>query len=549
MVRVVTEQWRSNPLCKRLWRKIRPYALVFALIQVIVQGAAALSALFNAGGSFGSPSAPIAMGLMVGSGVLGMGVLVLFIMAPLVYSKWAYHTTFLNDEMLRMTPLSFRDRLMGILIPPVVAIAVVWVPSILVAAVQSVLSLAGLGVYPTGMPIESGPGALVVMGLCGIVNSILYAMGYMLLFATVVLRRLIQAPWGGAAPGRGKWYVVIPYLIAVGVQFAAGLVGLVPMMFVMFMAVIPAMGGPGAGAKGTTTPSIPAWANTAFAASFVFMVLVQILLLFVFQKILTSLWKSDLEAAESWLFDASRFGDMASVAPPRAVGPAVFDEFPAPAVPQPMEMMGQPTAQAAQPMDPAAESSGAGGQWTVPAGQSPTPEGQVVVPAQPSPAWTTQPAGVAGGATRIPLVHVCYPDGSWYGPYPIVDVVSWSRQGRIPPNVWIQNVEGDGRPRPLSEDLADYPTGPPTLAERLMPRNKAAVLSYYLGIGSFLGVLVCFVPGIIMAIIALVYGTKGLRVAREKPHLRGKAHAIFGMIMAAIYLIIICGGGALWALH
>lgn len=480
IARVCREQWETNPLCRRLWRLIRPYALAFALIQVITTGSGLLIGLISQGGAFGSVPGAAAIGLGVLTSAFSMVILVLEILAPLVYAKWAYHKTFLNDDMLRLANLSFRDRLMGILVPAVVAIGMVWLVVFVVGLIQAILVFRGFSGSSAAIPFKTSPGSMALLTFVSVLNHVVFAIGYSLVFASVVVRRLIQAPWGGGATGRGAGYVAIPYLIGAGVAFAVSLLGSVPMMFVMFIGIIPAM----RKSPGKMTPaamrSIPLWAGSLFVTSLAIRVLIAAAMLLLLRSLLASLWRNDIPAARAWLFGASSYGDMASVAPPGGLA------------------------------------------------SSPVPSTQNAAP----------PPGPAPNLPPVPFVHVCYPDGTWYGPYPINDVVSWSREGRIPPNVWIRDVAGDARARPLSDELADYPTGPPTLGERLIPKNRAAVLSYYLGLASFVGLFMCVVPGVILGIIAIILGVRGLRRAREKPHLRGKAHAITGIVAASICLLI-----------
>jgi len=69
-------------------------------------------------------------------------------------------------------------------------------------------------------------------------------------------------------------------------------------------------------------------------------------------------------------------------------------------------------------------------------------------------------------------------------------------------------------------------------------KNTPALVAYYLGIFAFIPVL-----GIFLGVPAFIMGIKGLRVAREHPEARGKAHAWVGIIMGAIFgfgQVVIC---------
>lgn len=67
----------------------------------------------------------------------------------------------------------------------------------------------------------------------------------------------------------------------------------------------------------------------------------------------------------------------------------------------------------------------------------------------------------------------------------------------------------------------------------LIPRNNAALLSYYLGLFSIFPLL-----GLPMAIIALVQGPKGLKAARDQPTSGGRTHAAVGIGCGAVGLLL-----------
>lgn len=55
-------------------------------------------------------------------------------------------------------------------------------------------------------------------------------------------------------------------------------------------------------------------------------------------------------------------------------------------------------------------------------------------------------------------------------------------------------------------------------------KNSKALLSYYLGLFSIFPVV-----GLILGIVAIVFGGQGMKFARENPDAKGKAHAGIGI--------------------
>jgi hypothetical protein len=81
----------------------------------------------------------------------------------------------------------------------------------------------------------------------------------------------------------------------------------------------------------------------------------------------------------------------------------------------------------------------------------------------------------------------------------------------------------------------DNPAGPApaatNAAEFFIPyKNGYALAAYYMGIFSFIPLL-----GLFLGIAAFFCGLKGLRLAKEHPEARGKAHAWVGIIAGGLF--------------
>lgn len=71
------------------------------------------------------------------------------------------------------------------------------------------------------------------------------------------------------------------------------------------------------------------------------------------------------------------------------------------------------------------------------------------------------------------------------------------------------------------------------MLQRVVPtRNGAALAAYYCGVFS----LVCFI-GILLALIAIIAGIKGIQAHNQDPTRRGLFHAIAGIVLGCLSLI------------
>lgn len=134
-------------------------------------------------------------------------------------------------------------------------------------------------------------------------------------------------------------------------------------------------------------------------------------------------------------------------------------------------------------------------------------------------------------------VYIQLPNGQRYGPTTLEQAAAWAGEGRITPECAIVDAQtSESRPIGAFPEIArKFPMG---LGDVIIPKNTHAVLSYYVGIFSFVGMFLFALPGLIMGIAAIVLGVKALHRAKENPLLRGKAHAITGIICGAIVSVL-----------
>lgn len=69
-------------------------------------------------------------------------------------------------------------------------------------------------------------------------------------------------------------------------------------------------------------------------------------------------------------------------------------------------------------------------------------------------------------------------------------------------------------------------------------KNVPALVGYYVGIFSFVGLFLLILPGVLMGIAAIVLGIAGLVKRSRQPHVRGMAHAIVAIVTGFISLAL-----------
>lgn len=69
-------------------------------------------------------------------------------------------------------------------------------------------------------------------------------------------------------------------------------------------------------------------------------------------------------------------------------------------------------------------------------------------------------------------------------------------------------------------------------------KNKASLIAYYSGVFSISACIpLAGLVGVALAIVAITFGVKGLRYARENPEARGRVHCWIGIIGGGVFLL------------
>jgi hypothetical protein len=306
LLRFCLSHWRHNPLVARLWKKLRPYALGLALLHVIIGSLGVLTTLL----STSAGTAPmIGVGIALLASLVGLGLLLGQVAAPILYADWAYGYTWLRDESLRVSLLSRTERMAGILLPAIAALGCFYLPALLITPLTIILQSLLMEKEVAFMFGVDIPSRLLFL-LATTSQQLWSSAVYLMLSATVVLRRLVQRPMPGIKTDKGFGYLAAPYVLTIGVfivwSIVRGcLVAIIPMT-IMLPAIF------GAAITGKTPPpgvmpsfDIPWWAGIFSSSLSLVAVIIDFLSLFIVYAAFRSFWKDDLVLARQRLFDVT----------------------------------------------------------------------------------------------------------------------------------------------------------------------------------------------------------------------------------------------------
>lgn len=137
-------------------------------------------------------------------------------------------------------------------------------------------------------------------------------------------------------------------------------------------------------------------------------------------------------------------------------------------------------------------------------------------------------------------VRVRYPNGQEYGPYPFGQAAAWAAGGQIPmDSIFVDAGTGEARvAKDFPEVMAQWK---PTMLQRLLPGNAWSVLGYYIGVFSFVGILLCVIPGLLGGFAAIGLGLMGIRESERLPGRAGRTHGIVAIVCGAVCVLICLG--------
>lgn len=229
LARLCRAQWRDNGLCRRIWRRIRPWALAIAAVMAVQSGTGVAVALLGTGLTTGGLLAPRMLALFAGVCFFGMLSLVFWIGMPIWYAHWSHRVTWVEDEQLRAAPMPVRDRFLAIALPGMLAMLVVHLPNLLVATWSAFFA------YRNTMPyLPSSVVATVGLAAAAATTGLASAASSILLLPTAMLRFLLLDSRTGQPNGRRWPSVVRPYAMVVAIGILWGIARQIPLVAGMF---------------------------------------------------------------------------------------------------------------------------------------------------------------------------------------------------------------------------------------------------------------------------------------------------------------------------
>lgn len=135
------------------------------------------------------------------------------------------------------------------------------------------------------------------------------------------------------------------------------------------------------------------------------------------------------------------------------------------------------------------------------------------------------------------MYFVTGPDGSETGPVDLETLRQWAAAGKLPPHAPVRQVGRDAQPASRVAELAQFypgarsPEGP--LGSLIPTGNPAALWGYYLGFAGLFPILGAFaVP------FGIWQSIGGVKAYRQAPEIRGYTHAIVGLVLGGIGILI-----------
>lgn len=215
-IQLLRDQWRNNPLARLMVARVRPWALWVVVFQVAMSLLSLVVVVLTA-----SPGTGTFVGMLVTAflSLLGLVVFALQLMAPIYYADWAYKQVWLEDETIRLTRFTFRERMAAIVIPMLFLLAAYYLPTMLLQ--PGILLFQALSGYTPNSELMFGYGWFSRLAFIGMIESqmIVYAIITALLYVVVIVRRLIQKRDVGRVHARSAWFMISPYVHAVLIVF------------------------------------------------------------------------------------------------------------------------------------------------------------------------------------------------------------------------------------------------------------------------------------------------------------------------------------------
>ncbi|MCB2156526.1 hypothetical protein KQI84_16745 [bacterium] len=173
----IHRNWRENPLCLYLWRRVRPVALSLMLYGTIYCTICAVTSIWF----FDIIETGIGLGGTLGFlFLLGITTLAVFIYLPFRYTAWARENFYGSESQILATPLSADEDILGVAIPLMLMASLLFLPGLLFGPL--------IVCYRAIVESSSAPEVAVRMAI-----TLLHHLAYMAVYALYLCTFVVRA--------------------------------------------------------------------------------------------------------------------------------------------------------------------------------------------------------------------------------------------------------------------------------------------------------------------------------------------------------------------
>lgn len=317
----VFRSFTENPTAIRLWRLMRRTVIVLMIgnsIAVILNSLP----IFIPNEGAGAILIPIASGI---GGLVAIAALIIMILAPFMYPRWAFDNAWRKDEAMRLSDQTVRERLVGILSPLLVGYLMINIPGAifapfsLYAASQAISEQFGGGMIEG---IASGFGAVLSTWTITVVGVV----GYAYFCGVIVTRALIVETRPEVKPMFQRGYIIGPTIRILVTFFLLSILRAMPFVYwfgTLMTRMFATMTAAAATARAGGPPPPPPLAGVGgmeesfWVFAYLFMIAVDFLSVYVLHRAGKWYWRRDIPIAREFLFTDAPDAPTAAAPPPR----------------------------------------------------------------------------------------------------------------------------------------------------------------------------------------------------------------------------------------
>jgi hypothetical protein len=303
---------RENPTAIRLWRLMRRTVIVLMIANAVALVLSSLPIFLPPDSLAAKVIAPITAGIGT---LIGLGALVIMILAPFMYPRWCFKNAWSGDEAMRLTDQTMRERIVGMLTPIIAGYIGISLPGIILAPISLLAANHSMSQQFGGGMIEGilSGAAAAISTWTGTASGIVT---YSVICSVLVLRGLIVESRPDAKSMFQRGYLWSPTNRLLGTLILLSMLRSVPLLYWMglimtrTMATIMASAAttPPGTPPGPISPTAGAMGELFWLGAYAFMIAVDFLSIYIMHRSAKWYWRRDIPIAREFLFkDADDF--------------------------------------------------------------------------------------------------------------------------------------------------------------------------------------------------------------------------------------------------